>query len=118
MPTSRSGASACEPRSAGGRVFRPGRSRVACKITTHNTGDESEDEPLFDGRAGLVGDPASCRGLDDHVRRQGLASIVHNGVVLVNPADGRFVVQGVAFTDPREERGAAGVAAETGEIGL
>jgi len=31
---------------------------------------------------------------------KGLASIVHNGVVLVKPADGHFVVQGVAFTDP------------------
>ena len=36
---------------------------------------------------------------------KGLASIVHNGVVLVNPADGRFVVQGVAFTDPHEKSG-------------
>ncbi len=36
---------------------------------------------------------------------KGLASIVHNGIVLVNPADGRFVVQGVAFTDPQEKNG-------------
>ena len=36
---------------------------------------------------------------------QGLAAIVHNGVELVNPADGRFVVQGVAFTDPQAKNG-------------
>ena len=36
---------------------------------------------------------------------KGLASIVHNGVVLVNPADERFMVQGVAFTDSLEKNG-------------
>ena len=36
---------------------------------------------------------------------KGLAAIVHNGVELVNPADGRFVVQSVAFTDPQEKSG-------------
>ena len=50
---------------------------------------------------------------------KGLASIVHNGVVLVDPADARFMVQSVAFTDPLERNGVRqDVAAETDEIDL
>ena len=36
---------------------------------------------------------------------KGLASIVHNGVELVNPADGRFTLQSVQFKDPAEKSG-------------
>ena len=53
----------------------------------------------------MSGTPQAAEGLKIEFDEKGLASIVHNGVVLVNPADGRFVLQGVAFTDLREKSG-------------
>ena len=53
----------------------------------------------------MSGNSQAAEDLKSKFDEKGLASIVHNGVVLVNPADGRFVVQGVAFTDPQEKSG-------------
>ncbi len=53
----------------------------------------------------LSGTVQAAEDLKIKFDEQGLASIIHNGVVLVNPADGRFVVQGIALTDSQEKNG-------------
>ena len=53
----------------------------------------------------LLGSLQAAEDLKIKFDGKGLASIIHNGLVLVNPADERFVVQGVAFTDPQEKNG-------------
>src|SRR5208282_5348028 len=53
----------------------------------------------------LSGSLQAAENLKIKFDENGLASIVHNNVVLVDPADGRFVVQSVAFTEPIVQNG-------------